>query len=130
MYMPEMIRPDRYGPSANPQQGQFLIENLLKFGTTFGATIVGQTADIMDKDVEITGLGEDISSLQSQITTLTADKTSLTGKVSTLTSEKASLQSDLTAAQSSASTMQLAAVAALVIGVVVGYFVGPMIKKK
>ena len=53
----------------------------------------------------------------------------LEGEVSTLTSEKASLETDLAAAESSASTMQLAAVAALIIGVVVGYFVGPMLKK-
>jgi len=53
----------------------------------------------------------------------------LEGEVSTLTSEVASLETDLSAAQSSASTMQLAAVGALIIGVVVGYFVGPMLKK-
>jgi hypothetical protein len=60
---------------------------------------------------------------------LEAEKTSLAGDVSTLTIEKMSLEADLAAAQSSASTMQLAAVAALIIGVVVGYFVGPMLKK-
>ena len=40
------------------------------------------------------------------------------------------LQADLNAAQSSVSTMQIVAVAALVVGVVAGYFVGPMVKKQ
>ena len=53
----------------------------------------------------------------------------LEGEVSTLTGEVASCEADLSAAQSSASTMQLAAVGALIVGVVVGYFVGPMLKK-
>ena len=137
MYMPEMIRADRYGPDANPQQGQYLVENLLKFGTTFGATIIDKSSMIMDKDAEITGLESDVSDLEDEVTALNSDINDLNSEVTGLQSDVTgleadvtSLEADVTAAQSSASTMQLAAIAALVIGIVVGYFVGPMIKKQ
>jgi len=123
LYAPEMIRADRYGADANPQQGQYLVENILKYGTTFGATILDQASTIMDKDIEIAGLEDEVAAQSSTISDLEADVTSLESDV-------ASLEADVAAAQSSASTMQLAAVAALVIGVVVGYFVGPMLKKE
>ena len=125
MYKPELQRDDRYGLTSNPNQGAVLFGNILDLAVRNG---MGATISVLEDDVA--GLDADVADLESEVTTLTADKTSLTGEVSTLTSEKASLETDLAAAQSSASTMQLAAVAALVIGVVVGYFVGPMIKKK
>lgn len=137
LYAPEMIRADRYGADANPQQGQYLVENILKYGTAFGATILDQASSIMDLEDEVTGLEDDVASLTSEVTDLQDDVSAsvstiddLESQVTSLESNIASLESDLTAAQSSASTMQLAAVAALVIGVVVGYFVGPMLKKQ
>lgn len=129
LYAPEMIRADRYGPDANPQQGQYLVENILKYGTTFGPTIIEQASMIMDKDADIAGLEEDIVGLESDISDLTGDVSTLEAEISTLESTVTGLEADVAAAQSSASTMQLAAIAALVIGIVVGYFVGPMIKK-
>ena len=116
MYKPDLRNPGRYGPTGSWQQGAVLMENILKYATVFGDEIMGLQTNVWGKETTITGL--------------TADKTSLQGQVSTLTTEKGQLQADLTAAQSSASTMQLVAVAALVVGVVVGYFVGPMIKKQ
>ena len=129
MYMPEMIRADRYGADANPQQGQYLIENILKYGTTFGAKILDQSAMIMDKDSEIVILESDVSDLEAEITGLEGDVSDLQTQVTSLNSDISGLEADLAAAQSSASTMQLVAVGALVIGIVVGFFVGPMIKK-
>jgi len=116
MYKPELSNPDTYGPTGSWQQGAVLMENILKYATVFGDEIMGLQTNVWGKEATITGL--------------TADKTSLQSQVSTLTTEKGQLQADLTAAQSSASIMQLVAVAALVVGVVVGYFVGPMIKKQ
>lgn len=116
MYLPELRNPGRYGPTGSWQQGAVLMENILRYATVFGDEIMGLQTNVWGKETTITGL--------------TADKTSLQGQVSTLTTEKGQLQADLMAAQSSASTMQLVAVAALVVGVVVGYFVGPMIKKQ
>jgi len=130
LYAPEMIRADRYGADANPQQGQYLVENILKYGTTFGATILDQASTIMDKDTEIAGLESDVSDLEDEVAAQASTISDLEADVTSLESDVASLEADVAAAQSSASTMQLAAVAALVIGVVVGYFVGPMLKKE
>jgi hypothetical protein len=125
MYKPELQNPTRYNlTSGNPQQGDVLFGNILDLAVRNG---MGATISMLEDDV--TGLEEDVADLEVDVAALDAEKTSLEGDVSTLTSEKASLEADLTAAQSSASTMQLAAVAALIIGVVVGYFVGPMLKK-
>jgi hypothetical protein len=125
MYKPELQKPDRYNlTSGNPQQGDVLFGNILDFAIR---NAMGATVSMLEE--EVTGLAGDVADLENDVATLEAEKASLEEDVSTLTSEKASLEADLSAAQSSASTMQLAAVAALIIGVVVGYFVGPMLKK-
>ena len=116
MYKPELQNPGRYGPTGNWQQGAVLMENILKYATVFGDELKSLQTEVWDNE--------------DAIERLTTDKTSLQGQVTTLTSEKTQLQTDLTAAQISASTMQIVAVAALVVGVVAGYFVGPMIKKQ
>ena len=126
MYKPELQKPSRYNlTSGNPQQGDTLFGNILDLAVR---NAMGATVSMLEDGVA--GLEEDVADLEVDIAALNAEKTSLEGDVSTLTSEKASLETDLAAAQSSASTMQLAAVAALIIGVVVGYFVGPMLKKQ
>ena len=122
LYGPEMLRADRYGADTNPQQGKYLVENILRYATSFGDVIRAQEADIADSEADIAGLEADVDDLDAEVSTLES-------KVSTLESNVSTLEADVSAAQSSASTMQLAAVAALVIGVVVGFFVGPMIKK-
>jgi len=126
MYKPEIQKEDRYGlASGNPQQGAVLFGNILDLAVR---NTMGGSITVLED--EVSGLEGDVADLEDEVASLTAERTSLASEVSTLTSEKATLQADLTAAQSSASTMQLVAVAALVIGVVAGYFVGPMIKKK
>ncbi|MBT3284334.1 hypothetical protein HN807_08955 [Candidatus Bathyarchaeota archaeon] len=136
LYGPDMLRADRYGADANPQQGMYLVENILRYATSFGDVIRTQEADISDNEAaiasneaEIAGLEDDVDDLDDEVSSLESDVSSLESDVSALESDKTGLEADVAAAQSSASTMQLAAVAALVIGVVVGYFVGPMIKK-
>jgi polyhydroxyalkanoate synthesis regulator phasin len=129
LYGPEMLRADRYGADANPQQGKYLVENILRYATAYGDEIRTQEATIESKDNTIAGLNDDKAELNTEISDLESEVSSLESEVSALESEKTGLEADVSAAQSSASTMQLAAVAALVIGIVVGYFVGPMIKK-
>ena len=104
------------------EQGGIFFENLIEFAVN-GADAHFAAAEFAEENAA------SIEALGGQVTDLTADVTALEGEKSTLEAEVSALEADVTAAQSSASTMQLAAVAALVIGVVVGYFVGPMIKK-
>lgn len=115
MYKPELLNPERYGPDGYRQQGAVLVENILKYATVFGDEMISLQTNIWDKE--------------ETITSLTVEKATLQSQVNTLTTEKNQLQANLTAAQSTASTMQLVAVAALIIGVVIGYFVSPMVKK-
>ena len=129
LYRPEIIRMDRYGPDANPQQGEYLFKNILKFATVF-------SPQWFEMKMEVSSLNSDIEDCEATIDTLEADMDELETQVSECESEVSDLEtqvSDLEGqveqAQSRASTMQLVAVAALVIGVVIGYFVGPMIKK-
>ena len=112
MYKPEIQNAARYGPaSPYPQQGAKLFSNIVNYM-------------IRNKlNAEVAGYMDDVVSL-------TARTSSLQTQVNTLTTEKNTLQIDLNAAQSSVGTMQIVAVAALVVGVVAGYFVGPMIKKQ
>jgi outer membrane murein-binding lipoprotein Lpp len=129
LYRPEIIRMDRYGPDANPQQGEYLFKNILKFATVF-------SPQWFEMKMEVSSLNNDIEDCETTIDTLEADMDELETQVSECESEVSNLETQLSdlegqveQAQSRASTMQLVAVAALVIGVVIGYFVGPMIKK-
>jgi hypothetical protein len=125
MYKPELQKPDRYNlTSGNPQQGDVLFGNILNFAVRNG---MEDAISMLEEDVS--SLEDEVTDLETNAATLEAEKASLEDDVSTLTSELASCETDLSAAQSSASTMQLAAVAALIIGVIIGYFVGPMLKK-
>jgi hypothetical protein len=125
MYKPELQKPSRYNlTSGNPQQGDVLFGNILDFAVRNG---MEATVSMLEDDVA--GLEGDVADLEDEVATLDAEKTSLEEEVSTLTGEVASCEADLSACQSGASTMQLAAVAALIIGVIIGYFVGPMLKK-
>ena len=126
MYKPEIQKESRYGLTTNhTQHGAVLFGNIVDMAVrnSMGATISGLVTDVDGLETEVAGLEDDVAGL-------TADVSDLEGEVSTLESEKTALEADVAAAQSSASTMQLAAIAALVIGVVVGFFVGPMIKKQ
>jgi len=101
LYKPEILRADRYGADANPQQGGRLFENIVDYVTQYGGMLI-------DSANEISGLESEVSGLEGDV---------------------AGLEADLAAAQSSASSWQMYAIAALLIGAVVGFFVGPMLKK-
>ncbi len=101
LYKPDMLRADRYGADANPQQGGRLFENIVDYVTQYGGMLI-------DSANEISGLESEVSGLEGDV---------------------AGLEADLAAAQSSASSWQMYAIAALLIGAVVGFFVGPMLKK-
>jgi outer membrane murein-binding lipoprotein Lpp len=129
LYKPEIIRMDRYGPEANPQQGQYLFENILKFATIFSPDWFEMKIELQSLNSEISDYKETVTSLEADIDELESQVSDYESEVSGLESQVSDLESQVEQAQSSASTMQLLAVAALVIGVVIGYFVGPMIKK-
>lgn len=143
MYHPEMIRDDRYGAAANPQQGGQFFENLISYATVYSGPIydlhdevTSLTGDVNALNVEVSGLNSEVSTLETQIDSLEDDKSVLESSINSLEADVASLESsvsgledDLSAARSSANTMQMYAIAALVIGLVVGVFVGPMIRK-
>jgi len=102
MYKPELDNYDRYAVR-NPQQGATLFANIVDNG------IRAKTeASIMEMTI-------DINSLE-------ADKTSLT-------TQKTQLESDLEAANGQVGTWQMYAGLAAIIGIIIGVFVGPMIKK-
>jgi outer membrane murein-binding lipoprotein Lpp len=150
LYKPEMLRADRYGADANPQQGGRLFENIVDYVTQYSGLLIDSVNMIEAKEGEVSslegdvsGLENDVSALESQVSDLNGeisgledDVSGLEGDVSGLNAQVAglegdvtSLEADLAAAQSSASSWQMYAIAALIIGAVVGFFVGPMLKK-
>jgi outer membrane murein-binding lipoprotein Lpp len=150
LYKPEMLRADRYGADANPQQGGRMFENIIDYVTQYSGLLIDSVNDIEAKEGEISnlesdvsGLEVDVSGLESQVSDLNGeisdledDVSGLEGDVSGLNAQVAALEGDVTAlesdlatAQSSSSSWQMYAIAALVIGAIVGYFVGPMLKK-
>ncbi|MBL7080091.1 hypothetical protein ISS39_07185 [Candidatus Bathyarchaeota archaeon] len=150
LYHPEMIRADRYGEDANPQQGGRLFENIIDYVTQYSGLLIdsvnvieAKEAEISDLESDVSGLlGEvsvlegqvsdlnsDVSGLEDDVSGLEGDVSGLNAQVAALVGDVAGLEADLAAAQSSASSWQMYAIAALVIGAIVGYFVGPMLKK-
>ena len=150
LYKPEMLRDDRYGADANPQQGGRLFENIIDYVTQYSGLLIdsvnmieAKESEISDRESDVSGLEGDVSTLESQVSDLNSDVSDLEddvsdleGDVSGLNSQVTSLEGDVTgleadlaAAQSSASSWQMYAIAALIIGALVGYFVGPMLKK-
>jgi len=150
LYKPEMLRADRYGADANPQQGGRLFENIIDYVTQYAGLLIDSVNDIEAKEGEISGLESDVSGLEGDVSALESQVSDLNGEISGLEDDVSGLEgdvsglnaqvagldedvtgleADLAAAQGSASSWQMYAIAALVIGVIVGYFVGPMLKK-
>jgi outer membrane murein-binding lipoprotein Lpp len=143
MYYPEMIRDDRYGAAANPQQGGQLFKNIVSLATVYAGPlfslndeVVSLTDTVDELTATVGGLDGEVSALEAQIDGLEDDKSALEGSVSALEADVAGLESsvssledDVAAARNSASSMQMYAIAALVVGLVVGVFVGPMVRK-
>jgi outer membrane murein-binding lipoprotein Lpp len=150
LYKPEMLRADRYGADANPQQGGRLFENIIDYVTQYSGLLIDSVNDIEAKEGEISDLESDVSGLEGDVSTLEGqvsglnsevsgleddvsdlegDVSGLNAQVTSLEGDVTGLEADLAAAQSSASSWQMYAIAALIIGAIVGYFVGPMLKK-
>ncbi len=150
MYYPEMIRDDRYGAAANPQQGGQFFKNIISLATVYAgpifslndevvsltdtvdeltATVGSLNGEVSALEAQISGLEDDKSALEGSVSSLEADVASLESTVSSLESQVSTLEDDVAAARRSANTMQMYAIAALVVGLVVGVFVGPMVRK-
>ena len=150
LYKPDILRDDRYGADANPQQGGRLFENIVDYATQYSGLLIDSVNVIEVKDGEISDLESDVSGLEGEVSTLESqvsdlnsdvsgleddvsglegDVSGLNAQVAALEGDVAGLEADLAAAQSSASSWQMYAIAALVIGAIVGFFVGPMLKK-
>ena len=150
MYYPEMIRDDRYGAATNPQQGGQFFKNIIHLATVYSGPmfslndeVVSLTGNVDELTATVSGLNSDVSALEAQVGSLEGDKSALESTVAALESTIAGLEtdvaglessvsgleSDLATARSSASTMQMYAIGALIIGLVVGVFVGPMVRK-
>ncbi len=150
LYKPEMLRADRYGADANPQQGGRLFENIVDYVTQYGGMLIDSVNVIEAKEGEIFSLEGEVSGLEGEVSTLEGQVSELEGDVSDLEADVSGLEGDisslivqiaglaedvdgieaaLAAAQSSAGIWQMYAIATLVLGAVVGYFVGPMLKK-
>ena len=132
MYKPEIQNYGRYGLETNPNQGAALFGNILNFAVRngMGASISMLEGEVDDLETEVSGCEDDVAALESDVSDLEDDVSALETEKTSLEADVTSLEADVAAAQSSASTMQLAAIAALIIGIIVGYFVGPMIKKQ
>lgn len=150
LYKPEMLRADRYGADANPQQGGRLFENIVDYVTQYSGLLIdsvnvieakedeisglesevsGLEGDVSALEGQVSGLNSDVSGLEGDVSDLEGDVSGLNAQLAALEGDMTGLEADLAAAQSSASSWQMYAIVALVIGVVVGYFVGPMLKK-
>ena len=150
MYYPEIIRDDRYGAAANPQQGGQFFKNIISLATVYADPlfslndeVVSLTGSVDELTVTVSGLNSDVSALEAQVGSLEGDNSALESTiaalesaiagletdVASLESSVSGLEADLEAARSSASTMQMYAIGALIIGLVVGVFVGPMVRK-
>lgn len=150
MYYPEIIRDDRYGAAANPQQGGQFFKNIISLATVYSGPmfslndeVVSLTGSVDELTATVSGLNSDVSALEAQIGSLESDNSALESTivalestisgletdVASLESSVSGLEADLEAARSSASTMQMYAIGALLIGLVVGVFVGPMVRK-
>ena len=137
MYKPEVAKPERYG-DLYPQQGATLFRNIVNFAirTKLAANIGALEGAVSDLEDDKASLESEVSSLEGDKATLEDEVEALEADVAGLESDKAGLEStvsgledDLAKANSAVSSWQMYAIVALIIGVVVGYFVGPMLKK-
>ena len=73
LYGPEMLRADRYGADTNPQQGKDLVENILRYATSFGDVIRAQEVDIADNEADIAGLEDYVDGLEDEVSSLESE---------------------------------------------------------
>lgn len=144
MYKPELKNPERYAVE-HTQDGAQLFQNMINYAirTKLYEQIDALTDDVSALESDVSGLEGDVSTLEGQkatlegqVDTLEADVAGLEGDVAGLEGDVTGLEStvsgledDLSKAESSASSWQMYAIGALILGAVVGFFVGPMLKK-
>ena len=150
LYKPETLRADRYGADANPQQGGRLFENIVDYVTQYSGLLIdsvnvieakegeisalesdvsGLEGDVSTLEGQVSGLNSEVSGLEDEVSDLEGDVSGLNAQVASLEGDVSGLEADLAGAQGSASSWQMYAIVALIIGAIVGYFVGPMLKK-
>ena len=144
LYKPELLRPNRYGPDANPQQGARLFENIVDYVTQYSGLILGYAKTIETQDIETADLESQTTLLQTQIgvlersvTRLEVELSSLEGAVpdlerqmgelgtqmSGLEAMVSMLNEELASSRSSANSWQLYTVMFLLAGIAAGYFI-------
>jgi hypothetical protein len=144
MYKPELKTYERYAVD-HTQEGAQLFQNIINYAirTKLYEQIDALTDDVSALESDVSGLEGDVGTLEGQKVTLEGqvdtleadvaglegDVTGLEGDVTGLESTVSGLEDDLSKAESSASSWQMYAIGALILGAVVGFFVGPMLKK-
>jgi len=144
MYKPELKTYERYAVD-HTQEGAQLFQNIINYAirTKLYEQIDALTDDVSALESDVSGLEGDVGTLEGQkatlegqvdtleadVTGLEGDVTGLEGDVTGLESTVSGLEDDLSKAESSASSWQMYAIGALILGAVVGFFVGPMLKK-
>ena len=130
MYKPELDNYDRYAVR-NPQQGATLFANIVdnSIRAKTESSMMELDSIISSLESDKTVLTADKTALTADKTALTADKTALTAENTALTADKTQLESDVEAANGQVGTWQMYAGLAAILGIIIGVFVGPMIKK-
>ena len=150
LYKPEMLRADRYGDEANPQQGGRLYENIVDYAVQYSGvlfnyenTVEASDGDIAvlqteiislqgDKDgleADVDALEDEVSDLERDVSNLEEDITGLEGQISDLGDEMSTLTADVEAKKSTVNTWQIYAVVLLIISLAVGYLAESMMIK-
>jgi len=150
LYKPEMLRADRYGDAANPQQGGRLFANIIDYAVQYsgvlfnyantveasdndiiqlGAEISGLEGDRDDLEAEVEILEDQASDIQDEIIGLEDEVATLYGDISGLGDEVADIEVDIAAKNKSISNWQIYTAVFLIVGLIVGYFVETMMNK-
>jgi len=143
LYKPELIRPDRYGPDANPQQGARLFENIVDYVTQYSRLLLSYAKDIASKEIQSADLEGQSTLLHSQVGVLERSVSRLEGELSSLVgavpglesqigtletavsgleAKVASLSNAVAVSRRSAGSWQLYTFMFLIAGVAAGYF--------
>ena len=143
LYKPEMLRADRYGADANPQQGGRLYENIVDYAVQYSGVMFNyiNTVDTSDDDstvlqtkttalkedkddleADVDTLEDEVSDLERDVYNLEDDIIGLEGQISDLGDEMSDLSADIEAKNGAVGNWQMYAVVLLVIGLAVGYF--------
>jgi len=150
LYRPELKRADRYGLDVNPQQGARLFQNVIDYVTQYSGLLIGSVNTVEARESTITSLGIQVTSLQgensdleddvstletevsgleSQVSELEGDVTSLGAEITSLEGQITTLEADIEAKRSAVGSWQIYTVILLIIGLAIGYFIEPFLKR-